>query len=112
MRIPAAAPGLPGREGENDVRHIVAVRAEKEGRALNFQTPDETLKKNDAVIVNAENGLCVGVVASDSKAVPLHLLPTDIRTIVRKCTDEDLRALEQNRKLERDARDSGSATSP
>lgn len=105
LRIPAAAPGLRGREGEPDVRHIVGVRAEKEGRVLNFQTPDGTLKKNDAVIVNAENGLCVGVVATDSKAVPLHLLPTDIRSIVRKCTDEDLRVLEQNRKLERDARD-------
>jgi cell fate regulator YaaT (PSP1 superfamily) len=71
---------------------------------LNFQSSDGTLKKNDAVLVNAENGLSVGFVATDSKAVPLHLLPTDIRNIVRKCTDEDLRVLEQNRKLERDAR--------
>ena len=72
---------------------------------LNFQTSDETLKKNDAVIVNTENGPSVGIVATDSKAVPLHLLPTDIRNIVRRCTDEDLRALEQNQKLERDARE-------
>jgi cell fate regulator YaaT (PSP1 superfamily) len=71
---------------------------------LNFQTSDETLKKNDAVIINTENGPSVGIVATDSKAVPMHLLPTDIRNIVRKCTDEDLRALEQNQKLERDAR--------
>ncbi|MCK7578006.1 MAG: hypothetical protein MZV65_21135 [Chromatiales bacterium] len=87
------------------MRHIVGVRAEKEGRVLNFQTSDETLKKNDAVIVNTENGPSVGIVATDSKAVPLHQLPTDIRNIVRKCTDEDLRALEQNQKLERDARE-------
>jgi len=72
---------------------------------LNFQTSDETLKKNDTVIVNTENGPSVGIVATDSKAVPLHLLPTDIRNIVRKCTDEDLRVLEQNQKLERDARE-------
>lgn len=87
------------------MRHIVGVRAEKEGRVLNFQTSDETLKKNDAVIVNTESGPSVGIVATDSKAVPLHLLPTDIRNIVRKCTDEDLRVLEQNQKLERDARE-------
>ena len=87
------------------MRHIVGVRAEKEGRVLNFQTSDETLKKNDAVIVNTENGPSVGIVATDSKTVPLHLLPTDIRNIVRKCTDEDLRVLEQNQKLERDARE-------
>lgn len=87
------------------MRHIVGVRAEKEGRVLNFQTSDETLKKNDAVIVNTENGPSVGIVATDSKAVPLHQLPTDIRNIVRKCTDEDLRVLEQNQKLERDARE-------
>ncbi len=79
MRIPAAAPAPQGREGDFDVRHIVGVRAEKEGRVLNFQTSDETLKKNDAVIVNTENGPNVGIVATDSKAVPLHLLPTDIR---------------------------------
>ena len=87
------------------MRHIVGVRAEKEGRVLNFQTSDETLKKNDAVIVNTENGPSVGIVATDSKTVPMHLLPTDIRNIVRKCTDEDLRVLEQNQKLERDARE-------
>lgn len=105
MKIPAAALEPRGREGEADVRHIVGVRAEKEGRVLNFQTADETLKKNDTVIVHAENGLCVGVVATESRAVPLHLLPTDIRSIVRRCSDGDLRTLEQNRKLERDARD-------
>ncbi|MGE5843963.1 MAG: stage 0 sporulation family protein [Syntrophaceae bacterium] len=86
------------------MRHIVGVRAEKEGRVLNFQTSDETLKKSDAVIVNAENGPSVGIVATDSKAVPLHMLPTDIRSIIRRCTDEDLRTLAQNQKLERDAR--------
>ena len=72
---------------------------------LNFQSSDATLKKNDAVIVNAENGLSVGIVATDSKSVPLHLLPTEIRSIVRRCTDEDLRLLEQNCKLEKDARE-------
>lgn len=87
------------------MRHIVGVRAEKEGRVLNFQTSDETLKKNDAVIVNAENGPSVGIVATDSKAVPLHMLPTDIRSIIRRCTDEDLRTLAQNQKLEREARE-------
>lgn len=87
------------------MRHIVGVRAEKEGRVLNFQTSDETLKKNDAVIVNAENGPSVGIVATDSKAVPLHMLPTDIRSIVRRCNDEDLRTLAQNQKLEREARE-------
>lgn len=105
MRIPDEGLRAAGREGEFDVRHIVGVRAEKEGRVLNFQTPDANLKKDDAVLINAENGLSVGIVATDSKAVPLHLLPTDIRSIVRKCSDGDLRALEQNRKLERDARE-------
>ena len=83
----------------------MGVRAEKEGRVLNFQSSDGTLKKNDAVIVNAENGLSVGIVATDSKPVPLHMMPTEIRSIVRRCTDEDLRAQEQNQKLERDARE-------
>ncbi len=82
----------------------MGVRAEKEARVLNFQSSDGTLKKNDAVIVNAENGLSVGIVATDSRSVPLHMLPTEIRNIVRRCTEEDLRTLEQNQKLERDAR--------
>ena len=83
----------------------MGVRAEKEARVLNFQSPDDTLKKNDAVIVNAENGLSVGIVATDSRSVPLHMLPTEIRNIVRRCTEEDLRTLEENQKLERDARE-------
>jgi cell fate regulator YaaT (PSP1 superfamily) len=83
----------------------VGVRAEKEARVLNFQSSDGTLKKNDAVIVNAENGLSVGIVATDSRSVALHMLPTEIRNIVRRCTEDDLRTLEQNQKLERDARE-------
>ena len=83
----------------------MGVRAEKEARVLNFQSSDGTLKKNDAVIVNAENGLSVGIVATDSRSVALHMLPTEIRNIVRRCTEDDLRTLEQNQKLERDARE-------
>jgi cell fate regulator YaaT (PSP1 superfamily) len=85
------------------VRNIVSVKIEKEGKVINFNAGETSLKKNDAVIVQTDNGLCMGLVVSEVKPVPLHKLPTDLKSIIRKATEEDIRSGESNRGFEDEA---------
>jgi cell fate regulator YaaT (PSP1 superfamily) len=85
------------------LKNIVSVKIEKEGKVFNFNAGETPLKKNDAVIVQTDNGLSMGLVVSEARPVPLHKLPTDLKSIVRKATDEDIRSSESNRGFEDEA---------
>jgi len=85
------------------LKNIVSVKIEKEGKVFSFSAGDIPLKKNDLVIVHTDNGLSMGMVVSEVKSIPLHKLPTDLKNIVRKATEEDIRSSESNRGLEEEA---------
>jgi len=85
------------------LKNIVSVKIEKEGKVFSFSAGDIPLKKNDQVIVHTDNGLSMGLVVSEVKSIPLHKLPTDLKNIVRKATEEDIRSSESNRGLEEEA---------
>ena len=85
------------------MKNIVSVKIEKEGKIFSFSAGDIPLKKNDLVIVHTDNGLSMGMVVSEVKSIPLHKLPTDLKNIVRKATEEDIRSSESNRGLEEEA---------
>ena len=85
------------------MKNIASVKIEKEGKVFSFSAGDIPLKKNDQVIVHTDNGLSMGLVVSEVKSIPLHKLPTDLKNIVRKATEEDIRSSESNRGLEEEA---------
>ncbi len=85
------------------MKNIVSVKIEKEGKVFSFSAGDILLRKNDQVIVHTDNGLSMGLVVSEVKSVPLHKLPMDLKNIVRKATEEDIRSSESNRGLEQEA---------
>jgi cell fate regulator YaaT (PSP1 superfamily) len=85
------------------LKNIASVKIEKEGKVFSFSAGDIPLKKNDQVIVHTDNGLSMGLVVSEVKSIPLHKLPTDLKNIVRKATEEDIRSSESNRGLEEEA---------
>ena len=85
------------------MKNIVSVKIEKEGKIFSFSSGDIPLKKKDHVIVHTDNGLSMGMVVSDVKSVPLHKLPTDLKNIVRKATEEDIQSSESNHGLEEEA---------
>ena len=85
------------------MKNIASVKIEKEGKVFSFSAGDIPLKKNDQVIVHTDNGLSMGLVVSEVKSIPLHKLPTDLKNIVRKATEEDIRSSESNRDLEEEA---------
>jgi cell fate regulator YaaT (PSP1 superfamily) len=62
------------------------------------------LEKNDQVIVNTENGMSLGTVITDVRPVPIYQLPINLKNVVRKATEEDLRIKEENEILEQESR--------
>lgn len=55
------------------------------------------------VIVHTENGLAMGTVVMEGKPVPPSEAPMDLKSVVRKATEEDLKIREENEELEREA---------
>jgi len=62
------------------------------------------LEKNDEVIVNTENGISMGTVIADVKPVPIYQLPTGLKNIIRKATEEDVKIRKENETLEQESR--------
>jgi Uncharacterized homolog of PSP1 len=62
------------------------------------------LEKNDEVIVNTENGMSMGTVIADVKPVPFYPLPTGLKNIIRKATEEDVKIRKENETLEQESR--------
>lgn len=68
-----------------------------------FGTNDATLKVNDAVVVETVRGLEVGEIVKESKAfceVPTEM---EIKPILRKATEKDLKDIENNAKAAKEA---------
>jgi len=57
------------------------------------------------VIVDTESGLAMGVVASGIRVLTYDKLPHNLRKVVRRATDEDLKVHEGNLKTEKEALD-------
>ena len=62
------------------------------------------MEKNDEVIVNTENGMSMGTVIADVKPVPIYQLPTGLKNIIRKATEEDVKIRKENETLEQESR--------
>jgi cell fate regulator YaaT (PSP1 superfamily) len=84
--------------------NIIGIKFKIEGKVYNFNAGDLILHRNDQVIVNTENGLSLGVVATDVKRSEEHELPPNLKAVVRTVTEDDLRIKEENKRLEDDAK--------
>jgi len=85
------------------LKNIVGIKFKKEGKIYSFDADTLQLQKNDSVIVDTDSGLAIGTVVVDVRSTPLDNLPDNLKKIVRKTTEKDLRAREENRKFEKDA---------
>lgn len=85
------------------MKNIAGIKFKKDGKTYSFNANNLQLKKNDSVIVNTDSGLAIGTVVADVKSVPLNKLPANLKKIVRKTTEEDLKTREENQRLEREA---------
>ena len=73
----------------------ISVRFETTNKTYTFSTADESIKNNDAVIVETQRGIEYGLVASDPFEKPNISL--EIKPIIRKANDRDKRQFERNK---------------
>ncbi|MBT8489482.1 MAG: stage 0 sporulation family protein [Deltaproteobacteria bacterium] len=83
--------------------NIVGVQFKNRGKEYSFDSVNIPLKKDDKVIVDTENGLAIGSVVTDVRRLPRNELPNNLKKVVRKANDNDLKIEAGNRGLENDA---------
>jgi len=85
------------------LKNLVGIKFKKQGKVYSFDTGGLELGINDEVIVETENGQSAGCVVTAVRSVPPEKAPEDLKRVVRKLTEDDLRAMEENRRVEKDA---------
>jgi cell fate regulator YaaT (PSP1 superfamily) len=84
--------------------NIIGVKFKKEGRIYNFNAGDLIVHRDDQVIVNTENGLALGVIATEVKRCKTQELPANLKLAVRMVTADDLRIKNENKQLEEESK--------
>lgn len=92
-------------EQKNTELNIVGVRFKERGKVYSFDAGDISLKKDEKVIVNTENGLAIGSVATEIRKLPRHELPENLKKVERKALEDDLKIESENSALEKRAYD-------
>lgn len=90
----------------NDLTEIAAVRLPGLGPALFFLAAGVCLAPGDNVVVEMEEGQAFGETASLVRMNPAHLLPSDggkLHSVLRKATEDDERAAEDNAALTKES---------
>ena len=80
----------------NSDKNIIGVRFKKRGKEYSFDASYISLKRGDKVIVNTESGLAIGSVVTEVKLLPRHELPENLKKVVRKANEEDLKIEAEN----------------
>jgi cell fate regulator YaaT (PSP1 superfamily) len=86
------------------LNHLVGVKFKKEGKTYYFNSSGLSVKCDDLVLVETDNGTAIGTVMDEvgDPSVPVH--SSSIKKILRLVTDEDLRIRSSNRTLEEESR--------
>jgi cell fate regulator YaaT (PSP1 superfamily) len=85
------------------LKNIVGIKFKEEGKTYSFSAENLQLKKHDKVVVNTDNGLTMGTVVSEVTPTPADKLPENLKEVIRKTTEEDLKIREKNEQFEKDA---------
>lgn len=85
------------------LKNITGIRFKDKGKVYSFDAADVVLKEGDMVIVDTESGSAMGVVVNGVRALPHDKLPHNLRKVVRRATDEDMKSHEENLKTEEEA---------
>lgn len=88
---------------QKDNLNIVGVRFRERGKVYSFDASDFDLEKNDRVIVDTESGMAIGTIVTEARFLPIDKLPGNLKKVVRKATESDLKIEEDNKEVEKKA---------
>ena len=82
---------------------VIGVRFKDVGKVYYFDPGEEMLKKGDKVIVETARGIECGEVAMENGDVAEESIIHPLKKMIRKANEADLKKVEQNEKLEKNA---------
>ncbi len=83
---------------------VVGVRYKEGGKTYYFAPAGLVFSQDEEVIVDTSRGMEFGFVSVPNKEVKLTELVADLKSVVRKATDEDREKYEKNKQLEEKAK--------
>jgi len=72
---------------------VAGVQYRHAGKIYTFLTEDGTLKRGERVVVESEQGTSLGVVIMEPQAVSGDELPEDIKKVLRRASEEEIKRL-------------------
>lgn len=92
----------PREQAEAKKRLTVWIKFRTAGSVYTFATDDVTLKRDERVVLEADEGTSFGIVAAPPKEVCEKELPQNVKKVLRRFTEEDeeLAAKQRERALE------------
>lgn len=81
---------------------VVGIRFKSCGKIYDFEVEGLDLKKGDSVVVESELGLSIGNVVIEGR--PPSSSPKEMKKVLRKAAEEDLRQREENETLEEESK--------
>lgn len=84
-------------------KSVVGIRFKNTGKVYSFDATGVVLDEGDNAIVNTEAGQALGSVAAGVRVLAGDQLPRSLQKIIRRATPEDMKAHEENVRLEQEA---------
>ncbi len=81
--------------------YIVGIRFKRCGKIYNFEVDDIDTKQGDLVVVESDFGISIGRVVVGRHFV--DSMPMELKKVLRLVNEEDLRAVEENKEIEKEA---------
>ncbi|MEW5746003.1 MAG: stage 0 sporulation family protein [Nitrospirota bacterium] len=81
---------------------VVGVRFRRCGKIYDFEVDPLDVKEGDPVIVESDFGLSIGTVVRPRRTVGAS--ERELKKVIRRASEEDFKAREDNKRIERDAR--------
>lgn len=82
---------------------VVGIRFKSCGKIYDFEVNGIDIKEGDSVVVESDFGLSIGRVITGRHFVESP--ERELKKVIRIVSDEDIKAVEENKKLEKEARD-------
>ncbi|MEK6590336.1 MAG: stage 0 sporulation family protein [Nitrospinota bacterium] len=82
---------------------VTGIKFKNSGKIYDFKSNGLHLRVGDRCIVETDRGLEFGIVAIARKKVPVDLIQRPLKSVVRKATEDDMRQVDKNEILEREA---------
>ncbi|MFO0753099.1 MAG: stage 0 sporulation family protein [Thermodesulfovibrionales bacterium] len=81
---------------------VVGIRFKPCGKIYDFEVNGLKVKEGDSVVVESDFGLSIGTTVREMRSIDAP--ERELKKVLRLVTEEDLKAQEENKKIEKDAR--------